>query len=306
MFHRVMAEVLVLLAPLSWAPPPVESEIRAEALVKLVEQVEIPAREAGLLTTVDIREGDLIRHGQLIGQIDDSEAKLTLTQAAAELDLATQRAQSDVQVRTAQRAHLHAATEFERVNQIRQTAPRVVSDAELEKYRWEKDKAELEVERLIEERRLLELTRTAKSVEHAVAQHAVDRRRLTAPLAGIVVQVYRRPGEWVQIGERIARVLRIDRVRVEAFVTLQSDFMQLDGAPAVFEIATANRPPVRFSGEVVFVHPEIDPVNNQVRVWVEVENSDRLLRPGHRGRLTIRPGANPTGGDSATDVRGNP
>jgi len=34
---------------------------------------------------------------------------------------------------------------------------------------------------------------------------------------------------------------------------------------------------------------EINPVNQQVRVWAEVENRQMLLRPGLRGNLTIHP-----------------
>lgn len=304
MFRGTIAGLLMLLSPFVWSPPAAADDIRAEALVKLVEEVEIPAREAGPLTALDLQEGQLIRSGQVIGQVDDTEVKLTMQQLTAELELADQRAQSDVQVRLARRAHRHAVAEFERVDQIRQTAPRVVSEAELEKYRWEMDKAELEIERLIEERRQMELTRAAKAVEYAAAEHAVQRRRLISPLDGVVVQVYRHRGEWVQIGERIARVLRIDRVRAEAFVPLQADLMQLEGAPAVLEIASPGRAPAQFAGKVVFVNPEIDPVNNQVRVWVELENADRRLHPGHRGRLTIQPASSGVKAGTSQSISG--
>jgi multidrug efflux pump subunit AcrA (membrane-fusion protein) len=39
----------------------------------------------------------------------------------------------------------------------------------------------------------------------------------------------------------------------------------------------------------VFVSPEVDPVNGQVRVWAEVENRDGQLRPGVHGKLSIGP-----------------
>jgi hypothetical protein len=37
----------------------------------------------------------------------------------------------------------------------------------------------------------------------------------------------------------------------------------------------------------VFVSPEVNPVNGQVRVWAEVENRGLLLRPGLQAALTI-------------------
>ena len=46
-----------------------------------------------------------------------------------------------------------------------------------------------------------------------------------------------------------------------------------------------------FAGKLVFVNPEISPVNGQMRVWAEIENHDLKLRPGLRGSLTILPEA---------------
>ena len=33
--------------------------------------------------------------------------------------------------------------------------------------------------------------------------------------------------------------------------------------------------------------PEVDPVNNQVRVWAELENPDLRLKPGMSGTMVI-------------------
>ncbi|MGC3967799.1 MAG: hypothetical protein QM775_10635 [Pirellulales bacterium] len=42
-----------------------------------------------------------------------------------------------------------------------------------------------------------------------------------------------------------------------------------------------------FFGRLSFVSPEVDPVNGEVRLFVEMANPDQLLRPGLRGTLTI-------------------
>ena len=42
-------------------------------------------------------------------------------------------------------------------------------------------------------------------------------------------------------------------------------------------------------GEIVFVSPDIDPLNTQVRVWAEVENTELKLRPGMQANLTVEP-----------------
>ncbi len=40
---------------------------------------------------------------------------------------------------------------------------------------------------------------------------------------------------------------------------------------------------------MVFVSPEVDPVNGQARIWAEVENRGGELRPGLHGKLSIAP-----------------
>ena len=39
----------------------------------------------------------------------------------------------------------------------------------------------------------------------------------------------------------------------------------------------------------MFVSPEVNPVNGQIRVWAELENQDLLLRPGVAAEMTIEP-----------------
>ena len=48
-----------------------------------------------------------------------------------------------------------------------------------------------------------------------------------------------------------------------------------------------------FPGKITFVDPEVDPVNSQVRVWVEVLNQDLRLRPGMQAKMVMLPAVNP-------------
>jgi macrolide-specific efflux system membrane fusion protein len=46
---------------------------------------------------------------------------------------------------------------------------------------------------------------------------------------------------------------------------------------------------------VVFVSPEVDPVNGQVRIWAEIDNKSLVLRPGLQGALLIEPRSDTAG-----------
>jgi macrolide-specific efflux system membrane fusion protein len=103
------------------------------------------------------------------------------------------------------------------------------------------------------------------------------------------VQVHHRRGEWVQPGEKVLRILRLDRLRAEGFVDARNLERELLDAPVKVRVSLPGQPEAEFSGRVVFVSPEIDPVNSQVRIWADIENPKLELRPGLRAAMTIDP-----------------
>jgi macrolide-specific efflux system membrane fusion protein len=96
-------------------------------------------------------------------------------------------------------------------------------------------------------------------------------------------------GEWVPAGKAVVRVLRVDRLRVEGFVQSKKATGDLVERRVTLTVDLGGKAASEFEGIVVFVSPEVNPVNGQVRVWAEVENKKLLLRPGLRGNLTIHP-----------------
>ena len=84
------------------------------------------------------------------------------------------------------------------------------------------ERASLEVEQADREFEIAEFTRQIKASQHQAAEEKVQRHRITAPLSGMVVQVNRRRGEWVEPGEMVMRILRLDRLKVTAIDSLES------------------------------------------------------------------------------------
>src|SRR5690606_30899856 len=78
--------------------------LQAESvLIKLVEQVDVPAREAGILTETDAAEGKLVQQGEELARIDDAEARLAVDKARLELEVARLEADNDIDVRFARK-----------------------------------------------------------------------------------------------------------------------------------------------------------------------------------------------------------
>ena len=89
------------------------------------------------------------------------------------------------------------------------------------------------------------------------------------------------------LGDRVIRMIRLDRLRVEGFLPVRTARRELEGSPVRLSIEHPGRPTAQYTGKLIFVSPEVDPVNDQVRVFADIENPDLTLRPGLRGSLVI-------------------
>ena len=62
---------------------------------------------------------------------------------------------------------------------------------------------------------------------------------------------------------------------------------ELLGATASVILEETN-PPIETTAELVFISPDANPLNTQVRVFLEIDNAKGLLRPGLRPKTVIK------------------
>jgi macrolide-specific efflux system membrane fusion protein len=259
------------------------------ALLRLTQQVEVPARAQGVISTIHVTEGDSVDRGTLLAQMDDVEARLMEGRAAIELQLNKEKVTNDVAIRSAKRALVFNQAELRRVERAGRDTPGSITISELEEVKFRAEQAELDLEKAQHERRQDQLSADLKAKELELSQYSIDVRKILAPINGVVVEVLRQPGEWVEPGEKVLRIVRMDRLRAEGMVHIRDLPPDLRGAPVSITMELPGKGETTFAGKVIFVSPEISPVNGQVRVWAEVDNKDGLLKPGLRPRMTIVP-----------------
>jgi multidrug efflux pump subunit AcrA (membrane-fusion protein) len=252
------------------------------------------------------------------------EAEAAGEKANFELEIARKKAESDIPLRYSRKAQALAESELQRALAARKEFRDSVSQNEVEHLQLASDKAKLDVEQVEQDLQTAGLTRKLKQSEvtalalavqrrqhdlklagegaqiaaitqrvreHdvAVAQRELDRRGVKSPLAGVVVQIFRHKGEWVEPGAKVVRVLRIDRLRVEGFIAARDVPRNLHGAGTTVTVTLPDKSLVEVRGKIVFVSPEFDALNQQVLVWAEVENPGPqfVLRPGMKASMAV-------------------
>lgn len=256
-------------------------------LIKLIDQVEVPARVAGVLERVTVREGQMVEAGALLAQIEDEEPRHLARRGELEWQAAKKQADNDVKVRFANKSLEVAQAELKRAQESAVKVATSVSRTELDHLALVVEKSTLEIEQARLDAELAGMAARLKEHEAQAARRAVDRRRITAPLAGVVAQVAARRGEWVEPGERVVRIVRVDRLRAEGLLSLADLRHDLRSATVTVKVPQGAGPEAEFPGKIVFVSPEVDPVSGQARVWAEIDNPQLRLRAGQRGSMTI-------------------
>ncbi len=290
---RLILAVLLLAAPAAAQQPTVKPEpVLERCLVSLVEEAKVSAGEAGLLVEVTVKPGDTVTAGQAIAKIDDDQPQMEKRKAQAEYEQAFAKSESDVDIRYAVAAERVAEAESNKARESHTKVPGSVTEVERERLKLNEQKSELQIEQAQLEQSLSKLAALSKQVEVQTAEINIKRRLITSPLDGVVVDVLRHQGEWMQLGEPLAHLVRTDRLRVEGYVdAAKYDPEEIRGRPVTVEVRLANDRRERFEGKIVFVSPLVES-GGDYRVFAEVPNrkaasGEWLLRAGQTASMTI-------------------
>jgi RND family efflux transporter MFP subunit len=285
--RHLLKLIPAILPALSAVMSPGE-EIRIEsAVVTPVAQVDLPSRVAGQLVEITVKEGDLVRTGDRISRVDAMEAELAIRKAQGALAIAKAEAANRHRVEASAKAAAVAHAELKRATEAGEKYSKSISQTELDRLRLTAEQSELQNLEARHDQEVAILNADLKELEVAMAHQLMDRHQLRTPIDGIVVELRRRLGEWVEPGIPVARIISIDPLRVEGFLDGRRLSRVKVGTPVRFVPASDERNPTAYLGSLSFVSPEANPVNGQVRIAATIDNPEKRLLPGLHGTMTI-------------------
>lgn len=286
-------QLLILMLMFTCPVVAAAQDVRIDrCLVSLIVDRQIAAQEAGLLVSLQVREGVAVAEGAVLGHVNDSQAQLSRKSAVAQQAIAEERANEDVEIRYAQAAASVAEYEYKVNREANDRVPGARSVTELQRLLLQHRRAMLEIEASQHRQKVARLEGEAKAVEVEAADDAILRRQVIAPLAGEVVEVYRHVGEWVQAGDAVVRLVQLDRLRIEGFVNAaQYSPDEIQNRPVSVTAQLARGRVEQFTGQIVHVHPQVN-ASGEYRVWAEVVNRRSgdawLLLPGMYAEMSIQ------------------
>jgi multidrug efflux pump subunit AcrA (membrane-fusion protein) len=268
----VIAAGLVLTGPQE--PIPAPNLLAFNGNVTLVDEARVPAEEAGVVLALEARAGLEVTPETLLAQVDDRQAAAQRKKIVAELAAAQAQADSKIQEEFAVKSAEIARANFTQADEANRKVPGSKPLSEINRLKLEWVRAALQITQAQLDRDVAKYTAESKQAELDAGDVAIARRRIVSPLAGVIRSVAVHRGEWVNPGDEICHVVRLDRLRVKGTAPLAAfSPAELAYRPARVRVRLKHGDEL-FDGKVVFTEPYIDQ-GDQFAVWVEVENRQR-------------------------------
>jgi len=268
------------------APAPMASEsIEFDGLIEPYRVVQVGSAVPGVLDSVNVDRGDLVRMDQVLATLQSGVEKATVALAQA-------KAEMEATIKAKQEALEFAERKLERNKDL-------YSQKALPDQQWD----EVETQRLLAEHELTEALENKQlaRLELKRAIEVVERMNIRSPLNGIVVERFLHPGEYVE-DQPILKLAQIDPLNVEVILPVE----MLGSVKTGMGATVKPEAPVTgfYTAKVKIVDKVVDAASGTFGVRLELPNPDYQLPPGLKCKVVFlefekkatglqKPGANP-------------
>lgn len=284
------------------------SIVRTNGKVEPLERTPVPAERAGVVAKVFIERGRRVRRGELLVELATEGAEKDLAAAEARIaeaqetlkmleegGRAAERAAVEAAIAAAEEELAAARRELDSLTRLleKQAATR----EEVLQARDRVRRAELELEAQKRRRAALVAPADRAAAEARLRQAVADREqaarrlaqsRIRAPSDGVIYDLPVRPGSYVQPGEPVAEIGRLEKVRVLVYVDEPELGGVAVGMPVI--ITWDARPGRQWQGVVEKGATQIVKLGTRQigEVVGEIANTDLDLVPGANVNIEIR------------------
>jgi RND family efflux transporter MFP subunit len=242
-----------------------------DCLIEARQQVDVRSSAEGVIESVHVRRGDIIKKGQLL-------ARLASGPESAALDLARSRASMEGELKAADARVEITRKKWERADELHKRSF-VSANA--------KDEAEAEYRLALEQARAVREGRKLAELEVKRSEEVLQQRSIYSPVNGVVVALLLNPGELASSNQKdpILRLVEIDPLNVELVLPL-SQF----GKIKVGQRARVQpEQPVGGShgATVEIVDPTLDAASGTFGVRLRLPNPGGRIPAGVKCRVTF-------------------
>lgn len=262
-----------------------------KANIICIDEIDLTVSDPGILTLAP-DEGQLITAGDVIATTDDQDTKARRLVAFYAWQAVEKELESDIRIRYARKNMQVAKASYDDAVEANQRAKKAVSENEIRRRKFDWEAGGLNIENIEHEMSVTTITAREKKAEYDAATLMLRHHEVKAPIPGMVEERTLGKGSYVRPGDPICHIVRLDRMRAEAFVPIHfRSPAELKGLPVTVKVMVGyqdGQPRYEsFKSTIGFVSSSID-VNDNIRVWAEFENrGDFVVRKGMQASIAF-------------------
>jgi membrane fusion protein (multidrug efflux system) len=253
-----------LVETLEVNPEPLAYTLSAVGSLKSPENVTFSPKKSGIIKKILVKEGDRVKKGQVLVQLDDVDARLLVESAEARIQ------EAEISLETSRNTLIR----YEKLLESKVISQQTYDDFSLKVKLGE---AQLTL---------------ARAELNQAKQNLID-HRIVSPIEGIVSLKIASIGEHVNVAPKdaIMTVVQMDPLELEFYVPeILAGKIQL-GSKVNFSVKAFSEE--KFNATLQYISPVADPSTRNVRMVGRVQNPHYRLKPGFFAEVTLQTGMNP-------------
>lgn len=255
-FHLAPLAMLLLVTLHASASAQIFSD-QIKGFTEPWRSIELAAPEMGTLSSIKVQEGEQVRAGETVAQLDDRVLQASLEMARKSHESTGKLNSAKAELRMHQTRHQKLQGLFQR---------RHASQTEIDRSQSQLEISAAQVEAVIDELNI-------KRLEMDRIKAQIEQRRLQSPIDGIATRVFKDEGEFVSANDPIVvKVVQLDPLRV-TFSVPQKKARGLSAGSTIDVLMDDDQQ--RTTGTIEFVSPTADAQSGTARVKVRVENPEQ-------------------------------
>lgn len=245
-------------------PRSVSYTVTAIGSLKTPEHVTISPKKAGIIDKIFVKEGDRVKRGQVLVQLDDVDARLQVQRAEAKVQ------EAEALVENNRNTIGRYGKLFDTMVIPQQTYDDLVLKLKVDKAKLDLAKVELDMAK----------------------QNLLD-HRIVSPIEGVINLKIASLGEHVNVApkDEIITVVQMDPLELEFYLPENWVGKVHLGSKIQFTVKAFSEE--KFTATLQFVSPTADPATRNVRLKAVIPNPHYRLKPGFFAEATVQTGINP-------------
>ena len=238
--------------------------------ISFIDDIMLPAQESGVISLLSVKEGDSIKAGTVVGKIDDELFQQILQQAKLRYELAADAAEDSLAIEAAEKKYNVAAIEARKTSDLADKGSKSESDRLMAIYTMEI--AALERDKAVREQKKAGLEKQLEESKFLEAKKHVEGHILQSEFDASVIKIMKKPQEYVQKGEAVMRIARMDRLWVQGAIEINDlNPEEVRGKRVTVTVQRAHNETATFDGVITNVGLERQGLTRYM-VKAEVQN----------------------------------